>query len=121
MTSLRKSPFSFSKTSLAAVTAVCILSFLPSSLKVVLHTKGSLHWIGHTVIFFFLILIFLRSARSDRSSHLRIFSAFGLGLCLEAAQHLVYAGESFEWCDVLADFSGVGLGLLLWTMREHLR
>jgi hypothetical protein len=96
--------------------AVCVLSFLPSTEKHMLHTTGRLHLFGHALAFSLLSLTFMRAASSART-RLALMIALGLfGATLELLQHMIYAGEMLEWADIACDALGTILGVVAWRL-----
>lgn len=104
---------------LAWFVSVAIASFLPTSVKLALYTKGRFHSWDH--IFVFAIGgVILSTANTRRAGRIRLLiCGVTAGFCLEFAQHLVYQTD-VELIDMLMDTLGVGVGALitvLWKLR----
>ena len=96
----------------AAIASLTVLSFLPLKDKIVLHTKGRLHFWGHGVIFGVIAFLVI-SIGASRKTRLAFFAGLLLlGWSIEYMQHVVNH-EALERSDVLVDFAGVCLGSLL--------
>ena len=96
----------------AAIASLTVLSFLPLKDKLVLHTKGRLHFWGHGIIFGVIAFLVI-SVGASRKTRLTLFAGLLLlGWGIEYMQHVVNR-EALERSDVLVDFAGVCLGSLL--------
>ena len=87
-------------------------AFVPQSWKWRLAAHGRLHLLAHVAAFFVALLLNTMGRRDRRAA---IFAAILLilfGASLEWAQNLLYR-HPFEYRDVLADATGVILGLFL--------
>ena len=91
------------------VAAVAWVSFLPSSDKAVLHTRGRFHSLGHLVAFSAMSFLLLRSSGSAKVRVALFCGALALGWAIEYAEHVVF-GSRLERRDILVDALGVVLG-----------
>ena len=91
------------------IAAVMFLSFLPEDDKVVLHTKGRFHSLGHSLIFGLAAYLASRTSRTRGGRFLMFLASLAFGLVVEAGEGIIFHG-SLEWNDVVADSIGVVLG-----------
>lgn len=96
----------------AAIAALAVISFLPIQDKLLLHTKGRLHFWGHAGVFALISYLLIRRVRSDVAKVLIFLSVLALGCGIEFMQHVLYH-EALEWMDVLVDWIGILFGAMM--------
>ena len=109
---LRRFPFG-----IAFVVAIAAVSLLPEPWKARLSTHGTFHVWAHVAVF--CLAFFLNTSRIKSRNALIAVTVLLLlfGLVLEWLQSRIY-GNLFEYEDLLADATGIVLGLLIRNMRE---
>jgi uncharacterized membrane protein len=95
-----------------------ILSFLPNHDKLLLHTTGHYHRIGHILGFLTATLLLVSSVKSLRAQFALAALLVSFGYLLEFLEHVIYNG-ALERSDVLIDTFGVILGLVIVLAREE--
>ena len=103
----------------AVVTAVAVLSFLPTGDKRVLHTTGRYHSLGHVLVFSVIAFLAVRGSRSIGIGALVLLGALLFGFGLEFGEHTFFGG-GMEWTDVLADGAGVAGGAVAAVLTRWL-
>jgi glycopeptide antibiotics resistance protein len=94
---------------------ILVISFLPVEDKHVLHTRGRFHPLGHILAFASLGYLTAMAPKAFRTRLLLIAGLFFFAFGIEMGEYLVFGGV-VEWSDVLMDFAGVFLGILLALM-----
>jgi len=95
-----------------------VLSFLPNHDKLLLHTTGHYHRVGHVLAFFTLTLLLVSSVTSLRSRFALAAMVVSFGYLLEFMEHVIY-NNALEWSDVMIDTLGVIFGLILVLVRDE--
>jgi uncharacterized membrane protein len=95
-----------------------ILSFLPNHDKLLLHTTGHYHNIGHMLAFLTVTLLLVSSVNSLRAQFAVAALVVFFGYLLEFLEHLIY-NAALERSDVLVDTLGVILGLVIVLARDE--
>jgi len=96
---------------------ILVISFLPEADKHVLHTRGRFHSLGHLLAFASLAYLTVVTPKTFRNKLLLITGLFLFAFGIEIGECLVFGG-AVEWPDVLTDFAGAFLGLLLALMSR---
>jgi len=91
---------------------ISVISFLPGSEKHILHTRGRFHPLGHLLAFASLGYLTVMTPKAFRTRLLLIAGLFLFAFGIEIGEHFVFMG-ALEWPDVLTDFAGVFIGILL--------
>ena len=102
---------------IGGVIALAIVSFLPIHDKLLLHTKGRLHFWGHAGAFSLISFLLVRTARSGAEKVLMVVCILALACGIEFGQH-VYYREAVEWMDVLVDWIGILFGATMTTVER---
>lgn len=109
----------------AVVVLVCVsmvllavLSFLPNHDKLLLHTTGHYHRVGHVLAFFTLTLLLVSSVTSLWSRFALAAMVVSFGYLLEFLEHVIY-NNALEKSDVMIDTLGVIFGLILVLVRDE--
>jgi uncharacterized membrane protein len=97
---------------------LAVLSFLPNHDKLLLHTTGHYHRIGHVVAFLTVTLLLASSVTSLRARFALAAILVYFGYLLEYFEHIVY-NNALERSDVLIDALGVVFGLIIVLVREE--
>ena len=103
----------------AVVVGLCIS---PLDVKILFHTKGHLHEIGHVCVFCLTgLLLAWNSSSKSQFWLLWVPAAIGLGALTELIERRMY-GAHLEWSDILLDTLGVLLAALIsivWPATEQ--
>ena len=97
---------------------LAVLSFLPNHDKLLLHTTGHYHRIGHVVGFLTVTLLLTSSVTSLRARFALAAVLVYFGYLLEYFEHIMY-NNALERSDVLIDALGVVFGLIIVLVREE--
>lgn len=95
-----------------------VLSFLPNHDKLLLHTTGHYHRVGHVLAFFTLTLLLVSSVTSLWSRFALAAMVVSFGYLLEFLEHVIY-NNALEKSDVMIDTLGVIFGLILVLVRDE--
>jgi uncharacterized membrane protein len=95
-----------------------VLSFLPNHDKLLLHTTGHYHRVGHVLAFLTLTLLLVSSVTSLWSRFALAAMVVSFGYLLEFLEHVIY-NNPLEWSDVMIDTLGVIFGLILVLVRDE--
>ncbi len=96
---------------IAFLVGLIVVSLAPA-FKGIVASRGPLHDAAHVLAF---CVAFLLNASFSRSSRDLVMRAFGLvvfGAILELAEKSIY-GSQLEYCDILSDAAGIGIGVLI--------
>ena len=97
---------------------LAVLSFLPNQDKLLLHTTGHYHRVGHVLAFLTVTLLLVGSATSLWSQFALAAMVVSFGCLLEFLEHIIY-NNTLEWSDVMIDTLGVIFGLILVLVRDE--
>src|SRR5271169_2170700 len=97
---------------------LAVLSFLPNHDKLLLHTTGHYHRVGHVVAFLTVTLLLASSVTSLRARFALAAVLAYFGYLLEYFEHIVY-NNALEHSDILIDALGVVFGLIIVLVREE--
>ena len=94
---------------------VTALSLAPLSVKSMLGAKGHFHEAGHLIIFLITAVLLCWTAVTVRARLLRYLAVCCFGVAMETLEAIVY-GNRFEWEDVLFDFAGAFIGVIVMSL-----
>jgi uncharacterized membrane protein len=99
---------------------LAVLSFLPNQDKLLLHTTGHYHRLGHVMAFLAVTFLLVSSVTSLRSRFALATVVACFGSLLEFLEHFIYK-NAIERSDILIDALGVIFGLIIVLAHEEIK
>jgi uncharacterized membrane protein len=97
---------------------LAVLSFLPNHDKLLLHTTGHYHRLGHVLAFLAVTVLLVSSVTSLWSRFALAALVASFGFLLEFLEHVIY-NNALERSDIMIDTLGVIFGLILVLVRDE--
>ena len=97
---------------------LAVLSFLPNQDKLLLHTTGHYHRVGHVLAFLTVTILLVSSVTSLWSRFALAAVVVSFGYLLEFLEHVIYK-NALERSDIMIDTLGVIFGLILVLVRDE--